>query len=170
MTCTSRRVLLRSNPTCNMRTGPHSATPAGSHTASVIRGEARVFMASSDTAATAPSRRLASPPIVRNWSANCPSPPSAPHGITAGQQPTPQRSNAANHPSTFPSVQTDSSVVRRRHPIVRSEVSDGRRVCAAVRYPGGADRGPLSIRIRGGFRCRESGVCLHPPARSRPRA
>src|SRR3712207_5734761 len=31
MTCTSSRVLLRSNPTCNMRTGPPSATPAGSH-------------------------------------------------------------------------------------------------------------------------------------------
>src|SRR3954467_1296741 len=31
MTCTSRRVLLRSNPTCNMRTGPPSVTLAGSH-------------------------------------------------------------------------------------------------------------------------------------------
>src|SRR3712207_7912565 len=31
MTCTSRRVLLRSNPTCNMRTGPPSVPPAGSH-------------------------------------------------------------------------------------------------------------------------------------------
>src|SRR3954453_1170134 len=31
MTCTSRRVLLRSNPTCNMRTGPPSITHAGSH-------------------------------------------------------------------------------------------------------------------------------------------
>src|SRR3954468_16072821 len=31
MTCTSKRVLLRSNPTCNMRTGPPSVTLAGSH-------------------------------------------------------------------------------------------------------------------------------------------
>src|SRR3954465_7905310 len=31
MTCTSRRVLLRSNPTCNMRTGPPSVTRSGSH-------------------------------------------------------------------------------------------------------------------------------------------
>src|SRR4051812_20870594 len=31
MACTSRRDLLRSNPTCNMRTGPPSVTPAGSH-------------------------------------------------------------------------------------------------------------------------------------------
>src|SRR3954454_8932119 len=31
MTCTSKRVLLRSNPTCNMRTGPPSITHAGSH-------------------------------------------------------------------------------------------------------------------------------------------
>src|SRR4051794_9790250 len=44
MTCTSRRVLLRSNPTCNMRTGPPSVTLAGL-TTSVIRGEAPVFMA-----------------------------------------------------------------------------------------------------------------------------
>src|SRR3982751_1446395 len=45
MACTSTRVLLRSNPTCNMRTGPPSIALAGSHTASVIRGEAPVFMA-----------------------------------------------------------------------------------------------------------------------------
>src|SRR4051812_14347358 len=31
MACTSTRVLLRSNPTCNMRTGPPSVTLAGSH-------------------------------------------------------------------------------------------------------------------------------------------
>src|SRR4051794_614037 len=37
MTCTSTRVLLRSNPTCNMRTGPPLVTTAGL-TSSVFRG------------------------------------------------------------------------------------------------------------------------------------
>src|SRR3954470_20746224 len=47
MACTSRRVLLRSNPTCNMRTGPPSVAPAGSHRKR-DPGEAPAFMAFRD--------------------------------------------------------------------------------------------------------------------------
>src|SRR3954471_13363151 len=60
MACTSRRVLLRSNPTCNMRTGPPSVTPAGSHRKRDPGGGPRLHGIQGQEAAPPPSRGLRS--------------------------------------------------------------------------------------------------------------